>query len=369
MRRHIIHVIILTLAMYGPTPSHAADIYAAFEGFIPFGGNTFGVASFNAETMQFENSFLTSSQVTALGYLNGSLYDIENGQVFQRNPATGALTSGPISADSGGYTGLAALNGVEYAVGNNGLDVAILHPLTNGSLGVTFGLSQTAPASGITAGNGKLFETFNDSLLVTVPVGNSSVTSTAGGSGGTTLGSLVYNGDSNIVQAAVDLLIPDTSVQFKGVIDFRASDGSVIVNIIFPAGLDLGYEPSGLAFGLHSLYASELGNIRRLDPANGAVVTESGPQPVLFGALLFVPGPGDYNQNGIVDAADYVVWRKGLGTTYTQTDYDVWRAHFGQTAGSGLGASVNAAVPEPATVALLIVGILAMSSARRVIVP
>jgi hypothetical protein len=44
---------------------------------------------------------------------------------------------------------------------------------------------------------------------------------------------------------------------------------------------------------------------------------------------------GDYNHNGFVDATDYVVWRKGLGTTYIQNDYDVWRAHFGQTAGSG----------------------------------
>jgi hypothetical protein len=36
--------------------------------------------------------------------------------------------------------------------------------------------------------------------------------------------------------------------------------------------------------------------------------------------------PGDFNNSGTVDAADYVVWRKGLGATYTQTDYDVWRA-------------------------------------------
>ena len=41
---------------------------------------------------------------------------------------------------------------------------------------------------------------------------------------------------------------------------------------------------------------------------------------------------GDYNLNGIVDAADFVVWRKGLGTTYTPDDYNVWRDHFGQTA-------------------------------------
>ena len=68
--------------------------------------------------------------------------------------------------------------------------------------------------------------------------------------------------------------------------------------------------------------------------------------------------PGDYNLNGTVDAADYVVWRKGLGTTYTQTDYDVWRANFGQTAGSGAGASANAAVPEPATLVLSIIAML-----------
>ena len=45
--------------------------------------------------------------------------------------------------------------------------------------------------------------------------------------------------------------------------------------------------------------------------------------------------PGDFNGDGSVNAADYVVWRKGLGTAYTPNDYNVWRAHFGQTAGSG----------------------------------
>ena len=39
---------------------------------------------------------------------------------------------------------------------------------------------------------------------------------------------------------------------------------------------------------------------------------------------------GDYNEDGIVDAADYVVWRKGLGTIYIQAQYDVWRANFGK---------------------------------------
>jgi hypothetical protein len=54
---------------------------------------------------------------------------------------------------------------------------------------------------------------------------------------------------------------------------------------------------------------------------------------------------GDFNDDGVVDAADYVVWRDGLGTIYAQSDYDEWRANFGQTGGRGI--SMSSAVPEP----------------------
>jgi hypothetical protein len=84
------------------------------------------------------------------------------------------------------------------------------------------------------------------------------------------------------------------------------------------------------------------------------------------------PTPGDFNDDGTVDAADYVVWRKGLGTTYTQADYDLWRTHFGQTAGSGavgypLGASAEplpAIIPEPSAVSIMLIGILAICVRR-----
>jgi hypothetical protein len=58
---------------------------------------------------------------------------------------------------------------------------------------------------------------------------------------------------------------------------------------------------------------------------------------------------GDYNGDGIVDAADYVVWRKSDGT---QTGYATWRSHFGQSLGSSSGANASTAIPEPATLVL-----------------
>ena len=81
--------------------------------------------------------------------------------------------------------------------------------------------------------------------------------------------------------------------------------------------------------------------------------------------MALVSQPGDFNGDAKVDAADYVVWRKGLGTTYTQSDYNVWRANFGQSAGSGAGASATAAVPEPATLLQMILVLAVVLTRRR----
>jgi len=76
---------------------------------------------------------------------------------------------------------------------------------------------------------------------------------------------------------------------------------------------------------------------------------------------------GDYNSDGVVDAADYVVWRKNEGSITTLPNdphggtigtlqFNTWRANFGNMAGSGSGAeSAKAAVPEPTALVLLIV--------------
>ena len=66
------------------------------------------------------------------------------------------------------------------------------------------------------------------------------------------------------------------------------------------------------------------------------------------------PMPGDFNFDGRVNAADYVVWRKLDGT---QTGYQAWRSHFGQPSGSGSIVTTNAAVPEPTTLLLLTIAV------------
>ncbi len=80
---------------------------------------------------------------------------------------------------------------------------------------------------------------------------------------------------------------------------------------------------------------------------------------------------GDFNGNSVVDAGDYVAWRKG-GTlqnevstvgTNTPEDYTDWRARFGNITGTGLASS---AVPEPSATALVIIASLSWRQGRRV---
>jgi GH35 family endo-1,4-beta-xylanase len=79
-----------------------------------------------------------------------------------------------------------------------------------------------------------------------------------------------------------------------------------------------------------------------------------------------VVAPGDYNADGTVDVADYVIWRKALGSSDDRRadgngnlvidngDYDVWRSAFGTAYNFGVGAGgiAGAEVPAPSTVSL-----------------
>ncbi|MCG8433605.1 MAG: hypothetical protein MJA83_06215, partial [Gammaproteobacteria bacterium] len=100
------------------------------------------------------------------------------------------------------------------------------------------------------------------------------------------------------------------------------------------------------------------------DPAaeQALPVSSVNPDPTLD-EIPFVAG--DYNGNGIVDAADYAVWLATLGESgeglaadgnedliVDQGDYSFWKNAFGNTSGAGNNAS--GAVPEPASSTLIL---------------
>ena len=94
--------------------------------------------------------------------------------------------------------------------------------------------------------------------------------------------------------------------------------------------------------------------------------------------------PGDYNFNGVVDAADYTVWRNSLGQSGTGLaadgnsdqmisllDYDVWKAYFGDVstgngAGSGSAGASPSLVPESSrAISLFVAAVIVLGRCAR----
>jgi endoglucanase len=113
-----------------------------------------------------------------------------------------------------------------------------------------------------------------------------------------------------------------------------------------------------------------------LEPSNFGQPTQSD-QPALGVLRPFAADelPGDFNFDGMVDAADYTVWRDAVGKVgagndadsnidgrVDELDYAVWKTNFGDSlAGRGSAASV----PEPAAMLLLTAGSSAFAALRR----
>lgn len=129
--------------------------------------------------------------------------------------------------------------------------------------------------------------------------------------------------------------------------------------------------PDGLGQGLFWWYPEAR-------PTSGLTIWQDGryglfdqngdllPAASVFDQFLPPAIPGDFNIDGVVDTADYVFWRNGLGTSYTPADYDTWRAHFGQSNAGGISAPGRSAVPEPAAIVLLIMAAtILIESGRR----
>src|SRR5690606_25888505 len=100
-----------------------------------------------------------------------------------------------------------------------------------------------------------------------------------------------------------------------------------------------------------------------------------------FDVVLSVAGlatvlTGDFNGDGVVDAADYTVWRNTLGSTtdlaadangdlmVDHEDYALWKANFGETLASQAALAAAGAVPEPGSM-LTMLGAVALGLGIR----
>jgi PEP-CTERM motif len=164
---------------------------------------------------------------------------------------------------------------------------------------------------------------------------------------------------SNDDVTSLDLTNPATELNFT--VSGTATDFEMFETTIdLPDGVrsfDLTFISGGALSALGTIY---------IDDISAAIVRV----PVLL---------GDYNSNGIVDAADYVVWRNSLGATgvglaadgdgdqmVTQLDYDIWKTNFGTTAEAATSLVENSSVPEPSTVFLFALGVsMAATLVRR----
>jgi hypothetical protein len=73
---------------------------------------------------------------------------------------------------------------------------------------------------------------------------------------------------------------------------------------------------------------------------------------------------GDYNSDGKVDAADYVMWRRDPASFGGPAGYTTWRENFGATGGAG--GRAFAVVPEPSSIALAVFTVItSIATSRR----
>jgi hypothetical protein len=140
------------------------------------------------------------------------------------------------------------------------------------------------------------------------------------------------------------------------------------------------YVQQGLAAGALGFYLSS--NHFSGDPHNGSTIPYpqwyhkefdaafGGVPPTLAVDYEILDLPGDYNVDGVVDAADYSVWRNHLGSDTSlpnddtagvgDDDYVRWKTHFGETPDAGAGSLSALRVPEPATSLLALAGVFAL---------
>ncbi len=327
------------------------------------GANTFtGEVTVNAGVLRSNN---------AAGFSSGSFITVNNGGTLDMNGITDTVAS--LASAAGNTTG-----GVTQ--GSAGLTLAATSGSNTfaGTITGTGTFTKTGAATQILSGNNSLgavnvnagsllFNGANTTGAVTV-----SGSGTLGGTGSVS-GAVTVNSGGHVA--------PGASIESLGVGALSFNTGSVLdIELAAPSVSDLINVAGLLTLNGGSVNLTNLGGMDAgtytlisYGSLNGSVANLGAPSggPTNFDYKLLDTGsainllvsiPGDFNLDGMVDGADYLVWRKNLGTTYTQNDLEKWRASFGRAVGDGAGTGADlgsaTGVPEPATIVMLFCGLL-----------
>ena len=219
--------------------------------------------------------------------------------------------------------------------------------------------------------------------------------------GGSTLGRFILDMNLNAAEGgdAIRLFLPDgtrlnssvkpeiavnqtlTAVYDDGVVTLYLEGVEIATTTVEATGMDFG--DFALRIGediAGSVNENFLGNIddvlvlRRALTSDQVADLATNGGATLIASLSAPVLKGDYNDDGIVDIADYVVWRNNLGSSSSlpndetvgvdASDYTVWKLNFGLTSLSG--SSLEAiAVPEPTSLAMIAVGLLTIVGVAR----
>ncbi len=267
-------------------------------------------------------------------------------------------------------------------VGQMSFDSPYSYTISAGSGGsIVFNNSASAATLTSTQGNHTIATgvQLTSNLSATINTGTLTISGMITGAG-----SLTKSGAGTLALTAANSYTGNTAVQ-AGTLRISNRSLADTANVLLSTGSTLDLQFSGAADTIKSLLVN---NISQVIGLWGAVGNASAlyHTPLITGAgvLQITSGPiaGDYNNDGEVDSADYVMWRTAFGSaTLTnrdpnnagavgQADYDSWRAHVGQTAGSGVGTGSGAdiiaiAAPEPSAFVLFVFGATSWRCWRR----
>ena len=163
----------------------------------------------------------------------------------------------------------------------------------------------------------------------------------AGSTAGDEYDQLILTGDATI----------GGTVTFEFIDEFAPSQGDEFEFLVASGAVDLStaqFEVRNLAPGFEFDIMPSAGGIMLMALNDG---------------VFLAPIPGDYNGDGTVDAADYVLWRKNPTAFGGDAGYTTWRANYGSTIGTG--SLSNTAVPEPGTLVLASLGLFGVLPFRH----